>query len=140
MHLLQSNLLLLLFVQVSHWLETTSANTSHTSTVSHSPKSARHGRFGPTSGWIDIDSASVVLSGFSCRFLLRPQIDQVDELSALDPGIVRVFVLWNVSLRCFSWFIFNDTGELRVLLRRGDWCRTSLLWSEWIETLASATI
>ena len=110
LHLLQSDLLLLLFVQVGHWLEATSANTSDTSSVSpHSPKSARHGRFCPTSGWIDIDGATDVLSGFSYRLLLRPQIDQVDELSALDPGIVRVLVLWNVSLRCFSWFILNDT-------------------------------
>ena len=109
LHLLQSDLLLLLFVQVGHWLEATSANTSDISTVSHSPKSARHGRFGPTSGWIDIDSSTVVLRGFSYRFLLRPQIDKVDKLSALDPGIVRVLVLWDVSLRCFSWFILNDT-------------------------------
>ena len=62
LHLLQSDLLLLLFVQVGHWLEATSTNTSHASTVSHGPESARHGRFGPTSGWIDIDSATVVLS------------------------------------------------------------------------------
>ena len=101
LHLLHPDLLLLLLVQVGHWLEAAAAGP-----CGHGAEGTWHGRLGLNGGWIDIDSVRFGLICIRCRILLCPQIDQVDELGAFDPGIVGVLVFWNISLR-FCWFFLR---------------------------------
>ena len=109
LHLLQPDLLLLLFIQVGHWLKAATASGTCTT---HSPESSRHGRLGPTSGWVDIDTATFILiCCFRCWVFFRTQIYQVNELGTLDPGIVSVLVLRHVSLRSFSRFLLRDSPK-----------------------------
>lgn len=97
LHLLETQLLLLLLAQVSHWLEAYLADT-RLLLLHHLLRHDWGRRF-------DINGTPFSLRSFS---LFRAEADQVNELGTLDPGIVGILILGDILcwLLLFSFLFF----------------------------------
>ena len=91
LHLLQAQLLLLLLVQVRHGLE------------------------GARLRLVGLDDEGRLL-GLRRARALHAEADQVDELGALDPGVVCILVLRHVPRRLGSVLCLGSRGRGRGLL------------------------